>query len=856
EEIESELYLNYILILAVVFLQMFIQLNFTGPSIKIDLRNFNKIINKENDCRLISLLSSLGQPAYSLIECPILIVLSIKLLEFLNKSPFSLLDHSGVDFKDTESLLAKSNIEQNLDKENDIFLASVQWWRSRALQVQISLIPEPTSTLTSFATLLLNPSVVSTLTNANPPDLAKKLLIIYYLEIARNGLNTLTEALAIPALAKAKKISGLNLVLTGCKAKRTKFQERAIASLIILANNESFDFNDEELSAENPESFQLENDSVLLEKPIYELVGEEIGELTGQIEFKRIKLDYSNLPMAEENEDTKLLPIAIKESLIPESLKNLDPNNQPRLNDLDMIQLFLRLVALRQTSPSNSSLVEEELMALVGRILYSPDGSVNWSIFSKALWERSILETNRTKTVERGVLQMQSLVEELGVLHVKSRIFSETEDQKASEVISFDMAKPLPSSTRLRYIHQLPLLPRWAMDAKLAEKFMSLGVLKSALEIYERLEMWNEAALCYASVGDEAAALKILQQKLSENPNDARSWSIMGDIQQNPSFWIKSWEIGNYPNAKNSLAKYYYNPPKSSGLQRNLPEAIKHQYDSLTINPLSFQSWYFYGCLGLEAKNFELAAEAFTRCVSIDDESPHAWSNLASSLLQLDKLRPAFNAYQKAVRVGHDKSSKSWRIWENYLIVACKLKEWDQVLLASRELLQLTSASKGEAAIDLPIVEKLVDVLLSTEYDEDNLTFFQKSCIDYLCTQLPSIINSSPRCWRVISRVELWRKKPWLALECHEKAYRASANNPNLEVDEAIWNETVEACSDLVAVYESLGELPGKHNAGDVICKDWKYKAKSTVRSLLSKGKSSWEGTKGWDTLQNLKSQL
>lgn len=81
-------------------------------------------------------------------------------------------------------------------------------------------------------------------------------------------------------------------------------------------------------------------------------------------------------------------------------------------------------------------------------------------------------------------------------------------------------------------------------------------------------------------------------------------------------------------------------------------------------------------------------------------------------------------------------------------------------------------------------------------------------------------------------------------------------HNPELESSETIWNEIVDACEDLVSAFESLGELPGKHGAGDLVCKDWKYKARTTVRSLMSKGKDMWEDSPGWERLQNMKRDL
>ncbi|GME99980.1 unnamed protein product [Ambrosiozyma monospora] len=331
-------------------------------------------------------------------------------------------------------------------------------------------------------------------------------------------------------------------------------------------------------------------------------------------------------------------------------------------------------------------------------------------------------------------------------------------------------------------------MPKWAMDTELAEKLVELGSLKSALEIYERLEQWTDAAVCYAQ----------------------------------------------------------------TGLTRDYEKVLEHQYDCLCANPIDFENWYFYGCVGLEIKNYNLAAEAFTRCVTNDETSTYAWSNLAAALIELDKMQEAFNALKRAVDAG-DKSKRSWRIWENYLIVAVTIGNWDEVLYASRVLLNIRD---NEGSLDIPIMEKLVDLLVSQQYEESNQSFFQKSCIEFVCKMVPQVVNHNARVWRIIARVDFWRGKPWLALEDYEKAYRAVTSSPDLITDEGIWNEAVESCHELVSAYENFGELPGKYGAGDVICKDWKFKAKSTVRSLISKGKATWEYSDGFERLQELKKEV
>ena len=818
-------------LLGVACLQLFIQANFTGPQVSTTAHSlfFPNFDSSRLQADAVNLLNIEGQQAYDLMQEPLYLVFAELIFERLSDIPFQLsLFKKDVAKNSNEVLEFTSNGSRVIDP----LKASLNWWRVRALQVHSSVVSEPPSIILSVCGLLLNNSLITVLASLDSAELERLLQIQYLLEVARIHIHSSTEHAAVLPLTKAKTISQLQVLLSGAKAKRTKFQQFFTSNLIVLAKSNISTIYD--VDTATPESFALESD-LLLEKPQYESL--EDLDIDIEQDTKRVKVD--SLLLDNEDQDAKLLPIAMRQDDIPAELRELDPNDQPTLNNLDNLQLLLRLTVLKQTSPANDPLVEEELMALVGRVLYATAGKVNWTIFSRALWERSILETGKSRTIERGILQMTSLIEEMGI-KIKTRIIPETQKEDPNAV----------TALRLRFIHQLPLLPQWAMDAKLAEKYMSLGVLKSAIEIYERLQMHCEAALCYATVDNEAEAERILLNRLETHPDDARAISILGDIRQDPSLWEKAWEVGHYAKAKASLSRFYYN-------QKNIELAIKHMFECLTVNPLSYENWYFYGCCGLESQQFELASEAFTRCVSLDETNSYAWSNLASALLKLDKTKPAFNALKKAIRCGGE-NRKSWRIYENYMLVAIKLNEWNDVLLACRELIDIKK-DQGDGAIDIPVLEKLVEILVSEQYPtEDNgrLTHFQTGCIDLVCKILPKVITSSARCWRIVARVELWRKRPWAALECHEKAYRVMVHNPELESSEPIWNEVVDACEDLVSAYESLGELPGKHGAGDLVCKDWKYKARTTVRSLMSKGKDMWEDSPGWERLQTMKSDL
>ena len=60
--------------------------------------------------------------------------------------------------------------------------------------------------------------------------------------------------------------------------------------------------------------------------------------------------------------------------------------------------------------------------------------------------------------------------------------------------------------------------------------------------------------------------------------------------------------------------------------------------------------------------------------------------------------------------------------------------------------------------------------------------------------------------------------------------------------------------------YESLGPKERTEGmaagSGEVVMKDWKFKARSALRGIMGRGKDSWEGTEGWERLRDVVEQL
>ena len=140
-------------------------------------------------------------------------------------------------------------------------------------------------------------------------------------------------------------------------------------------------------------------------------------------------------------------------------------------------------------------------------------------------------------------------------------------------------------------------------------------MIKSALEIFERLELWEDVISCHQALSQEKKAEEILNKLLEENPESPKFWCILGDIKKDPEMWKKSWTIsGNrYARSMRALAAYHFK-------RQEYQESIDAYELALAINPLYENSWFVLGCAAMRIENWHLAIKSFTRVVNIEPD--------------------------------------------------------------------------------------------------------------------------------------------------------------------------------------------------------------------------------------------
>ncbi|KAI1474897.1 hypothetical protein F4774DRAFT_399096 [Daldinia eschscholtzii] len=501
--------------------------------------------------------------------------------------------------------------------------------------------------------------------------------IQYLLEEAACHILLGNDTKARQALSLATKISGFLYALSGAPGKRTRFQEKNISQLVVLAKSHALlqGTSEHQTPSATPVALPL-NDDTLLEN---------------------IKFD---------NQDT-----GSQASLLPTELQDIKPDDQPQLLPEDHI-ILLTEATIRDTFSPVDSLTSEEILPFALRVI--DDKSTNWQIYTQALLVRSRVELSRSRTVERAVLQMQALVDQVIVDTQEASGSDETrhKDTNGSEAqpdvpiiqvtpengqghpedsqkpTSFLPApKPTESASpqeRLRYVNALSSPPRWHLESELAYAWTTVGSLVSALEIFKRLRLWAEVALCLASSaaaddqegrgsGGEEKARAIIRWRLfnrtsdtddatnlkdkqdmddakfdltslkapdfygSERspppPNAPRLFCILGDIEDDPKHYQRAWEISNrrFARAQRSLGELY--------LRKQEWEKAREAYKlAVGVNRLSPEMWSRLGDIELRLGNFADAAEAFQRAISSANntsggEDARTWSNLGTALL-------------------------------------------------------------------------------------------------------------------------------------------------------------------------------------------------------------------------------
>ncbi|KAF9274765.1 hypothetical protein BGZ68_000377 [Mortierella alpina] len=688
-------------------------------------------------------------------------------------------------------------------KKDDVVAKTAPWWALRALFLQqrtmegaTGLLQEEMLALSNDIEAILTKEVALEQGVLEAID-KKEVLTRFWIE---KGLilHWYTEdTKAYETFQKAQSASGFRFKVTGALGKRTKFQQYDTSQLVVVAESSR------EMASSRPSAYKSQagagpknlehNDDTVLEKIQFSELSEE----------DRARLGDLDLDPSKAIED---------------------------LHPIDHALLLAFCLNIKNTNPAHG-LTVEQMFPFVTRVLETPN---NWTVYTMALLLRSRLEADKSRTVERGALQLQALVDQ-------TRIEDET------------------STTRERMHHFFSvLLPsKWELEKELAEQYMSLGVIRSALDIFERLELWEDVIACHQFLDQSEKAKAMCKELLEKNPTNAKLLCILGDLDQDPEKYKEAWEVSGhrFARAQRSLGSYYFK-------HENYEPAKVCYQQALKINPLFENSWFILGCIGMQLEDFDVAIEAFTKVVSIDASNGEAWNNMAAIHMRRNNNLDAQHALRQALK----EKRESWKIWSNYMYCSMDVGDFTEGIRAMGMLVELRWKQKKEdqndEIVDIVILDRIVQGLTRDLKDLfSRKVAFQEKRIEELLLGITNRITSDPRIWRICGKFYFWQKNFAECLECQLKAYRSVIHNPKIETEQAEFEKAVEAAVEMVDWYRNLGPLTYKDEQGQeqLVAKDWSYRSKQMIKSLMARTRDAWEDLPAFeklkDTMEELKSE-
>ncbi|KAL3427282.1 TPR repeat-containing protein [Phlyctema vagabunda] len=556
----------------------------------------------------------------------------------------------------------------------------------------------------------------------------------------------------------AKMISGFSYALSGALGKRTKFQQNDLSQLVVFAKSQESEESNPTRSPEASDNSKTSKDG-----------------LPGANGTGPTALDLNDDTLLESIQFAKDRSDKVENSALPAELAAMSPDEQPQLKPLDQITLLTEATLKDSLSPLDK-LNSEEILPYAVRVL--SDKPTNWQIYTQALLVRSRIESHRSRTQERSVLQLQAIVDQIIADTENEETAASADGVPQIQVTSFlpraKASESAPVQERLRYIYPLNTPTRWEIETELAFAWSNAGSLVSALEIFKRLRLWAEVALCYHSVHQEEKARQIVRRQLYYSsrgpqmdehgtdaeevaaekwdgemrspppPHSPRLWCILGDLDQDPECWQRAWTISKnrYGRAQRTLGEYYTR-------QGDLESAREAYMKATIVNRQNNDSWSRLGDIDLRVGNWDGAVVAFQQSIMIDDTDAKTYSNLGSALLskhaemiQIQRatahdisvtadsddediaqkpsapspkeiLRQALIAYKRGASIAHD----NWKIWDNVITIAGRMSppSFPEILMGTRAILRIRSPTIGEGAVDRDVLRSLVSEVIMVD---------------------------------------------------------------------------------------------------------------------------------------------
>lgn len=464
------------------------------------------------------------------------------------------------------------------------------------------------------------------------------------------------------------------------------------------------------------------------------------------------------------NDDTRLPRFKFKDE---------DDDIIPDLRPIEQA-LILAIVTHKRRSSAADLQLDEETKAYVAALLQYPK---NWCFQHSALLLRSQIEAVESRAVQRCLTQVEELIAAVN----------------REEPSRYERLKLLGTSL---------VLPHWELQQELAKILMRLGCVKTALEVFERLHLWEDVITCYNELQMRQRSAEIVKTQL-EKKETPKLWCLLGDATDDIECYKKAWELSGHKSGKSQrcLGNYYY-------VRKDYKNAILHYEMSLEINRLQFPVWQRLAYCALQTEDWEKCSQAYRRCSVLEPDSFEVWNNMSQAYLKLDQKHRAWKSLQEALRCKMD----SWRLWDNFMLVSTSLGYMSQALNAYNRILTMK-----ERHVDTQIIGRIVKAIVDGDTDPDGreVKGLYKKCSELL-GRLTSEVPTHPELWYLYGLLTQANPEPspetrFMAMQQFKKALAASTQKQGWEKDTLTAVASLHRASYLLdATLDAVKGLPPK----------------------------------------------
>ncbi|XP_060535101.1 tetratricopeptide repeat protein 27 [Cylas formicarius] len=467
------------------------------------------------------------------------------------------------------------------------------------------------------------------------------------------------------------------------------------------------------------------------------------------------------------SEERELDDYEVDDEVLP---KNLPLNDEVLLEDVSFAngvvtecavlpnlaqKLLLTVVQEMLVSKPQDELHAEELQPIIQSVLAQRN---SFCVRVVALLLRCKLESKNRRTVERALTQCEE------VLHAFRREKPDVFD-RAVDVFGCGVQ------------------PIWKVENQYADLLLLLGLVKNALEVYLRCQLWEDVIVCYTILQLKHKAAEVVRKQLELKPT-VKLWCLLGDTTDDVTCYERAWELSKRRShrAQRHWGLYLY-------LHKEYEECIPHFEKSVSINPLQSNVWFRLGYAALQTENWQTAATAYKRYTTLEPDGYEAWNNLAQAYLKLGNKRSAHQALLEAVRCNFE----HWKVWENFLEVSSDISMYSDVIRAYHRLLDLK-----EKYLNVRVLVDLVYDMIDHTIDYEGLLasrFLPKT--RELLGRVLSIYPAEAELWDLYAKVA---PTTILKAQRYQRAYKAYTSNAN-------WVKDLKTCREVIYVCFKLAEI-------------------------------------------------